>query len=398
MKKVILTEDQIKRMMDKLIVSEQRGVETITKTNTQQSFPTQNLGDMFEYGQVDSEKVKNSIYSLKPQIEEFIKNSDSGNFILKISAGESLVTNPSTFKEKGSLALARANTVKKYFEMLFPDLIKNGTLKIESPSTVNEVKIGTTPYKKGDQNNPNLIGKYKLEQFVTFTINGSGSKTTTKITTKWLCDTKPVKSNGVALSADVNFTDMKNWSIGKGEGKINLWVDTIYMPDILYFEYNGKTYGSNLFRGYDDMGYRIFIGTALRAKFGTNLPDYMAGNTIVPLQTNDPKLVYSLMDEDGTMQQWGLTDSFSNVFGENSSLYNDSIMQSFVNFDSNQNTKKLLKELGDDFPWAYLSSKILPHYEKNIAVIDKIDGVDELKIINVACNGKTQWNLGFQCS
>jgi hypothetical protein len=113
---------------------------------------------------------------------------------------------------------------------------------------------------------------------------------------------------------------------------------------------------------------------------------------------DEPNVWVDNYDEDGTMQQWGLTDSFSNVFGENSSLYNDSIMQSFVNFDSNQNTKKLLKELGDDFPWAYLSSKILPHYEKNIAVIDKIDGVDELKIINVACNGKTQWNLGFQCS
>ena len=397
MKKVILSENQIKTLFD-LVINEQRGIETVSKTNTQQSFPIQNLGDMFGYGQIDSEKVKDSIYGLKTQIEEFIKNSDSSNFTLKINAGESLVTNPPSFSEKGSLALARANTVKKYFELLYPDLIKNGILKIESPSTVSEVKIGTTPYKKGDQNNPNLINKYKSEQFVTFSINGSGSKTTVKSTVKWLCDTKPVQSSGSALSADVNFTQMKNWSIGKGDGKINLWVDSFFMPDILYFEYNGKTYGSNLFRGYDDMGYRILIGTSLRAKFGTNLPDYMVGNTIEPLPITDQRLINELNTDGSTIRTWQLAPSFSNVFGEGSSLANDSIMQSLINFDKAGRTRKLLQELGEDFPWAYLTSKILPHYEKNVAVIDKIDGVDELKIINVACNGKTQWRIGFQCS
>ena len=399
MKKVILSEEQIRRMVDKLVVNEQTKVVTGTKTNTEQkTFPSQNLGDLFDYGQIDSQKVKDSITSLKPKIEEFIKNSDSRNFILKIDAGESLVTNPKGYEKRGSLAFARASTVKKYFDQLFPELIQNGTLKIDSPVDITSVKIGTTPYKPGDQNNPNLIDKYKSEQFVTFSINGIGSKTTKTETYKYLCETKPLKSSGGVLPFDSDYTQMIDWNLNRGEGRIKIWLDTISMPDIIYFEYNGKTYGSNLFRGTDMDSYRFLIGTALRARFGTNLPEHMKGNTIIPIEPTNADLILALMDtSNDSIKAWGMMESFSNIFGQGSTMENDRYTDAFFDYDQNHRVKRLLNNLGPSFPWGYLTSKILPGKDLNTAMIDKIDGIDTVKIINVAPNGATGWQIGLTC-
>ena len=401
MRKVILTESQIRSVIGK-IINEQTKIVTGTQTNTEQkTFPTQNLGDKFGYGQIDSPQVKSSIEALKPQIDQFIKNSDASSFTINIMAGESQVTNPKGYETKGSLALARANTVKNYFTQLYPDLIKNGTLKIAVPTSVNQVKIGETPYGgagSGDNKNPDKVKLYNQEQFVSFNISGAGSKTTKTETYKFLCDTKPYKSTGHYLPFNENYTKINQWNVGKGEGKVKLWVETYSMPDIIYFEYNGKTYGSNLFRGADEASYRFLIGTALRAKFGTNLPEHMAGNTIIPVDYNNQELLQALSNkEEGSMKSWGLNESFKNVYGPGSAVENQNIMQAFADYDRNFRPKKLLATLGPNFPWGYLTSKILPHYDKDIAVIDKIDGVDTINIINVAPNGATGWQVGLQC-
>ena len=155
---------------------QQSGGVSTTKLSTPTSFPKQNVGNQFKFGEYQSDVVKNSIAALKPKIEEFIKNSGGKQFIVNISAGESNVTNPKGFETKGSLALARANSVKQYFQEIFPNLIKNGTLVIQSPADVSKVVLGKTPYDKtkGDNRNPQLIKLYNQEQFVTFDIQGSG--------------------------------------------------------------------------------------------------------------------------------------------------------------------------------------------------------------------------------
>ena len=155
---------------------QQSGGVSTTKLSTPTSFPKQNVGNQFKYGEYQSDVVKNSIAALKPKIEEFIKNSGGRQFVVNISAGESNVTNPKGFETKGSLALARANSVKQYFQEIFPNLIKNGSLVIQAPADVSKVVLGKTPYDKtkGDNQNPQLIKLYNQEQFVTFDIQGSG--------------------------------------------------------------------------------------------------------------------------------------------------------------------------------------------------------------------------------
>jgi len=177
-----------------------------------------------------------------------------------------------------------------------------------------------------------------------------------------------------------------------------LWVDAIFMPDILYFEYDGKTFGNSLFRGSSSDGYRIFIGTALINRFGTSLPEYMAGNTVVPITSDNPKLINALKEkESGSMRSWGLNEGFKNIYGEGSSLNNPQYMAAFKEFDEKGNVTKLLKSLGPDFKWGYLNSKMLPGTEVGIGPIQKVDGKDTIKIVNVAPNGATAWNVGLQC-
>jgi hypothetical protein len=384
------------------LIKEQRKDVVTTTTETQQNkFPATKLGDKFEYGKYDSASVKSAIEQLKPQIENFIKNSDSSNFTINISAGESQVTNPKGFETRGSLALARANSVKKYFEEIFPDLIKNGVIVIKSPTSVKEVQIGETPYGgpgSGDFKDPVKKAKYDQEQFVNFDLVGSGSKTTTTTKTKSFCNVKPLESAGGSLSADKDFTQVVPWNIGKGEGNLFLSYDTFHMPDIIYFEYNGKTYGDTSFRGNGRTpDYRIYVGTALIAKYGTGgLPKQMGSNKITRLSYNDNRLKDALPD----MRAWSLAESFNNTFGEGSSLSNPQYMEAFRRFDTkkgNNGVDRLLNELGPDFPWAIMTSTIPPPVFK-VGPILKVEGKDTINIINVAPVGTTQWKLNLSCT
>jgi hypothetical protein len=167
------------------LMSEQnkmRGPGMKTTTDTTNMSYSQDIGDFFSSGEYESNKVKNLIASEKPKIEEFIKKNGGKKFVVKIDSGESQVTNPKGFEKKGSLALARANSVKKYFSEIFSDLIKNGSLVIKAPSDVNQVKIGKTPYKIGDDVNDK---KYKSEQFVKFVIKSVSNLTETKDICEW---------------------------------------------------------------------------------------------------------------------------------------------------------------------------------------------------------------------
>jgi len=380
------------------IIKEQTEVVVGTETKKENKvFPKTKLGDKFEYGKYTSDAVKQTLSSLKPKIDEFIKNSDSSKFVVNVTAGESKVTNPSGFKKEGKLALERAKTVKKYFEELFPELIKKGILVINIPKDETEVTIGKTPYGgpgSGDFQNIEKKKKYELEQFVDFDITGEGVKTVTTTKTKFLCDTGKKESTGGFLSSDVNFTEVVPWKLNRGEGNIYLWFETFSMPDIIYFEYNGEIFGDSIFRGGKGDEFRIFVGTSLRAKFGTaSLPEQMKGNKIIPLNYNDKRIINSL----DNMAIWELEKSFKNTFGPDSSLSNPDWMNSFRKFDETKNKRRLISELGKDFPWGYLSSEIGWPIAKNIGPIKKVDGIDEIKIINVAPVGSTGWSLGLTC-
>jgi hypothetical protein len=311
MKKVILSEDQIKRMIDKLVINEQNvvvGQKTNTVTSKENKvFPTTPLGDKFDFGQYDSPNVRSAIESLKPQISEFIKNSDSREFTVNIVAGESQVTNPKGFETKGSLALARANSVKKYFQEIFPDLIKNNTLKIVSPSDASQVKIGGTPYggpKSGDNKNPEKIKLYKNEQFVNFNIVGAGSKTTTKTTTTNLvCDFQTEATGGFAkLENDFLYNIGKNkFPVGNlpDGSKIRIIFDTLKVPDLMVVQMGDYSYNTG-FVGSRSDGMSNDLATLLGNAYimkGKDIPTIFPQN-IVQMLPEESKEYLNNLGED----------------------------------------------------------------------------------------------------
>lgn len=378
------------------LLKEQTKVVNGFKSETEDlNFPLTKLGDKFEYGKYESLSVKLNIEKLKPQIEDFIKKSNSSNFYVNIVAGESKVTNPKGFETQGSLALARSNSVKKYFEEIFPEQIKSGVLVIKSPKSVEDVKIGETPYRGPGSNDfldKEKKEKYKNEQFVDFNITGAGKKNVKTDTTKTLCQTKPLESSGAYILSNFNFTQKVPWPIGEGEGIITITTDAIIVPDIIYVEYNGKTYGDTIFRGDNTEELRIFIGTSLMAKFGnTKLPPQFGENTIESIEIDE------VIKNSKAMKEWGTSESFMNTFGPNSSLTNPDYMLAFNEFDKKGNINKLLKSLGENFPWAKLSSNIMSSVGK-IGPINKIEGSDTINVINVSPVGTTRWNIKLQCN
>jgi hypothetical protein len=397
---LLITESEKERILNlhnierkKMFINEQ-----ITHNVETKIFPQQNMGDLFDLGMYQSEKVKQKITNLKPQIENFIKSSDSRSFVVKITAGESQVTNPKGFEVKGSLALARANEVKKYFEEIFPDLIKSGVLKISSPTDVSDVAIGKTDYVKGDQKNPEKLALYKKEQYVNFTIEGEGAKLSTVKNKRDFCQKTNDSASGNYLPSLRDFTETKVLKFLDGSGPFFIQLDTYTMPDIIYFEYDGKTFPEpeNIgFRGTDDVWTRLLVGTALRIKYGDagTLPPQYVNTTYQPVDINDKKY-FSALDE---CKNWGMEKSFKNVFGPGQEFENEELMNIFREFDNDGKKKSMIKKLGDRVRWGYLTSPILPSEPKNIPA-NKVEGVNSMNIINVAPNGGTAWTLGFTCN
>lgn len=126
------------------------------------------FGDTFESGRFQltprlesqvSQKVQELVSAIKG------KNLDKVNIV--IQPGESKVTNQPPFTQVGSLAEARANSLKDYLDKVLPKLLSF------SPSiTVAKPIIGSTPYKPGNNKDD---PKYKAEQFVRAIVDTSAS-------------------------------------------------------------------------------------------------------------------------------------------------------------------------------------------------------------------------------
>jgi hypothetical protein len=171
MKKVILSEDQIKRMIDKLVINEQDGVRT-------ESLIVQ-MGSIWPMGmwKLSPQQAQQLDPKLK-QITDFINKNRGSIVTIQIEAGESQVTNvdnenPSKPKlSPGVLSKNRGDEMVKYLDSYFKNIIDQGLInkmpEIPQPKQI----IGTTPYKgPNDLKDPNLIELYKKEQFVNAVIS-----------------------------------------------------------------------------------------------------------------------------------------------------------------------------------------------------------------------------------
>lgn len=119
--------------------------------------------ELFESGKFElNQKFKTQISQKVLELVNEIKEKNIKDFTIQIDSGESQVTNPQGFEEKGSLAKARAEELKKYLESILPNM-----LNFKPKIIVTEPKIGQTPYDKTKDYVKKDDPQYKEEQFVT---------------------------------------------------------------------------------------------------------------------------------------------------------------------------------------------------------------------------------------
>lgn len=150
MKKIILNENQIRRLTSK-IISEQQSNRTIFSVDFQNAFASGQYNFNPQYEKIVNDNVE--------KIDQFIKGKNIENFKLVITSGESQVTNPKGFEEKGSLAKKRAEVLKGYLDIVVPKV-----LNMKPSIELSQPVIGKTPWVAGvdDKDDP----KYTAEQFV----------------------------------------------------------------------------------------------------------------------------------------------------------------------------------------------------------------------------------------
>jgi hypothetical protein len=152
MKTLILTENQIRRVIDN-IINEQKSNTSVFSVNFQNAFGSGQYNFTPEYKNIVNDSVE--------KIDQFIKNKKITNFKLVITPGESQVPNPKDFSEKGSLAKKRAEVLAGYLNIVLPKLGIETNVEIANPV------IGKTEWSSSeDRNDP----KYTKEQFVNVSV------------------------------------------------------------------------------------------------------------------------------------------------------------------------------------------------------------------------------------
>jgi uncharacterized protein Veg len=164
MKTVILSESQIRNVIDR-ILTEQNSVRTeALSVNFDAIWP---MG-MWKL----TTQQSGSIVQKLTQITDFINKNRGSNITIQIEAGESQVTNrdgedsAKPILDPGVLSQRRGESMVTFLTQYFQELVNKGTIEkmptLPSPIT----KIGKTPYKKGSNDLNDKKEQYQQEQFV----------------------------------------------------------------------------------------------------------------------------------------------------------------------------------------------------------------------------------------
>lgn len=166
MKKVILTENQFKTLIDDIIVEQ---------SQTRKKSYTVNFGSLWPMGMWKLTSQQEQTLSTELQkIVEFITKNKGSKITIQIESGESQVNNkdnevdPPVAVKKGYLAQKRGESVKTFLESYFKSLVGETISETDLPIIPNPIIIkGQTKYNgPKDLNDKNKVQLYNREQFV----------------------------------------------------------------------------------------------------------------------------------------------------------------------------------------------------------------------------------------
>ena len=188
MKKVIVSESQVKRLVEKM-VNEQRPVNQPAAApqpytiNLQNAFPSGQYEINPQFGKIINDGVM--------QIQEYVRKNNIKDFKLVITPGESKVPNQTNLETgkpylPGELATLRAESLKTYLESVI-----GNTFNVKPIIEVSQPVMGTTPWDGVNKDDP----KYTKEQFV---------KVSVVVSTVPIPTPKPTPNPGTSYNANAN--------------------------------------------------------------------------------------------------------------------------------------------------------------------------------------------------
>jgi hypothetical protein len=440
MKKLFLISEEEKKRILTLHEDATKNLYLLKEIETGTAIATIDLKGTFPQGYYyTSQQLSDKLYSEMTKITDILKKYQNQKLNIVVKAGESQLGNrdlepksPTKGQklEKLDLAKKRFESIKKTLESILDKYKKENSLNVEFVISEPEFILGKTIPKvgvRGGDHPPDMKKEFENEQFIQINIVATGQQTTTTniipnkdpndgITKKKVCEKEVIQPDKNSyLMADNDYTMIKEVDLGSGSGSLILKVNTYAIPDCIYVEYNGKTYGTATFAGSaaGSFAVRVSMGTNLRMRFGDGpLPNYFpqvrwrdaTKKEVMAAFTESPKLYENFVNS--------LKDQKKTIYPEKGNEWYQQLIDSVTvkipkNFSNDKKIDGYNRDIGEvrykrtkGLPWA-----IVELDNKSYAggpgwfniKFQKVEGVDKAKIICIAPLGTTNWDITKEC-
>jgi hypothetical protein len=371
MKKAIrLTESDIIDIVKKLLLKE----------GTDDHRLEVNFSSTFPSGQFDEKYLNISEFKKKMNaIYEFIQTFPDNQIEINVIGGESQVTNPKGFEEKGSLAKKRCQIIaSKIKDSLTMNHVNLENLKF----TIAQPVIGSTPYKRGDDVHQQA---YTDEQFIRVVISVVGEDQKPS----W-CSSQDSGTGRVGKPENGFVSDYKRYDLKGDVGSIVLKFDPVEVPDMFIVRYDNQTYNTG-FIGNGDLTYRIKIATILATFYqGQDMPEHFKGIQI----SNISSSAYSEFER-AMMADY---NTFANFLEDIAPIMpvDQNRYKNWRQFRKSEEFKKLVwSDMTPFINKANNEVQMVDGYRQ--LTIPKKRGVSLLELWVIGTLGTTRWNLKFSC-
>ena len=349
--------------------------QTVTRkvdTTLKVDFGTEFASGRYRFTADSAESVRGKL----SKIADFIARHQKQNIIIKIEGSESRVPNydAETGKPLPDRALAKLRVEET--KRLVQDMLDHMGKEKLNVGFDTSTRIGGPAFTATDSARDH---KYTEHQYVTVTVSAKGAEESFRELK--ICGYKRELAGGYGDPGDgfkvpdtAQVIDM-----GSGSGRIAFKFDPNMVPDIFLIEYNGKLYFTGLLgadREYFRMTYATIIGNYYKDK---KKPEWFKDLKYSEITVGEAKRI-------AKSSPFGDVSDFDHVFGGHSSfsdLFADKSIKPLI-LDRGQ-----IKEYDTNAPsWAESDWGI---------IIDKVEGVDTVKVTPVGVIGQTRWLMHIDC-
>lgn len=371
MKKIIISEDQIRRIIDN-IINEQKVLSRTTETRPSKVY---NISNSFASGQYKLTNTKDIIAAMESINKEIEGFSDNQKFVITIESSESAVPPPKGMAV-GDLSRLRGEAVNNFLKS--GNYVPEGA-NVEFKNLDKGMQGPDWDPKKGKD-----WVEYKKNQYVTLSLQIIGSRTVTTI-----CNFEENKSGGVARIEDdfVGYTKTFDISSLPNGTKLKVMFAPKSMPDMLVVQAGKNNISTGFVSNAPTSPFNnAALATALYYGYKGKIPPYYPTD-IVQLEKEDAKQIFARATMEGMKNYFGHIMP-AQYFNWSKDIFMNSVkMYTFA--------KNSVKQTNNDDPDF---KKFNPSNDGATAiVVIKDESTTSLTVKVYSPVGGTIWSLGATC-